>query len=448
MVAAILPSMSSHPSLPRILQVDADSFYVQVARLTDPDGAGRADLLLVGGSAQGRGVVTSASYPARAFGVRSGMATAQALRLCPDAVVVGVPRRACSEKSKAIVRVLERFSPVVEPASIDEMYVDLTGTEELYAGESLEATARRIRATVLAESQIVVSVGGGTTRLVAKLAANRAKPHRTPEAEGIVIVPAGAEADFLKGFELAEIPGVGPRFQQRLHKLGLRSVLDALQYDRATLERWLGERAGTWLYNRIRGQSSSHVERRLHAKSISRDETFPRDIGADDELDRELLRLVDRATSDLRRHRWAARTVTVRIRDHDFKTRQKGKTLPEPVISDRVVASVARRLLELLRAARPVPARLLGVSLSGLTPQDTLDQLTLFDGTGYTHAESERDRALARALDTVRDKFGHDALSRGGRRRGALGDSSRQQTVLPHSSSEAPASADLPLTGP
>ena len=127
---------------PRILQVDADAFYVQVARLTDPDGAGRADLLLVGGTPQGRGVVTSASYGARRFGVTSGMSMAQAIRLCPDAVVVGVPRRACSARSRAIVAVLDRFTPVVEPASIDEMYLDLSGTERLYGGESLADTVR------------------------------------------------------------------------------------------------------------------------------------------------------------------------------------------------------------------------------------------------------------------------------------------------------------------
>ncbi|MBE0594412.1 MAG: DNA polymerase IV, partial [Gemmatimonadales bacterium] len=119
-------------SPPRILQVDADAFYVQVARLLDPDGAGRAEFLLVGGSPQGRGVVTSAAYRARKCGVRSGMPMAQALRLCPHATVVGVPRRECSERSRAIVRVLERFTPVVEPASIDEMYLDLSGTEALY----------------------------------------------------------------------------------------------------------------------------------------------------------------------------------------------------------------------------------------------------------------------------------------------------------------------------
>lgn len=398
--------------MPRILHLDADAFFVQVARLTDPGGAGRADLLLVGGSAEGRGVVTSAAYACRAFGVRSGMPTAQALRLCPQASVVGVPRKACSERSRAIVGVLERFTPVVEPASIDEMYLDLTGTEELYRGESLEETARRIRMTVLDETEVVVSIGGGTTRLVAKLAANRAKPHRDPDANGVIIVPPGKEAEFLTQFNLAEIPGVGPRFQERLLELGLTSVRDALKYDESTLQRWLGERAGAWLFRRVRGEGSARVEPYVRAKSISRDETFARDISSDETLGHELLRLVDRATSDLRRHRWAARTVTVRIRDHDFKTRQKSRTLPEPVISDGRVAVVAKDLLERLRAARPVPARLLGVALSNLMPEESLDQLGLFRQQELG-GESERDRALARAVDQVREKFGRGAVSRG-----------------------------------
>jgi DNA polymerase-4 len=402
----------THPDLtPRILQVDADAFYVQVARLRDPEGAGRAELLLVGGSPQGRGVVTSASYAARKHGARSGMPTAQALRLCPDATVVGVPRRACSDTSRAIVAVLEQFTPVVEPASIDEMYLDLTGTEGLYRGETLEDTARRIRRTVLQQTEIAVSIGGGTTRLVAKLAAKRAKPHRTPEAGGVVVVPPGGEAAFLQGFDLADIPGVGPRFQDRLRALGLVSVRDALRHDLATLQRWLGERAGQWLHRRIRGIDSSPVEHRARAKSISRDETFARDLDRNQDLTRELLRLADRATADLRRHGWAARTITVRIRDHDFTTRQKSLTLKQPVISDRVVASVAKALLERLRKARRVPARLLGVSLASLCLQDEVDQLSLFEEV--EGPETVRDRALARAIDQVREKFGHDAVGRG-----------------------------------
>ena len=286
----------------RILQVDADAFYVQVARLTDPDGAGKAELLLVGGTPQGRGVVTSAAYAARRFGVRSGMPMARALRLCPNATVVGVPRRACSERSRAIVRELERFTPVVEPASIDEMYLDLTGTEELYGGETLEALARRIRRTVFEETEITVSIGGGTNRLVAKLAAGRAKPHRTPEADGVLVVPPGEEGAFLATLDLADIPGIGPRFQDKLARYRLRSVSDALRHERGTLEEWFGRRAGGWLYDRIRGVDRTPIVARARAKSISRDETFSKDIDEDDLLRRELLRLSDRATADLRKH--------------------------------------------------------------------------------------------------------------------------------------------------
>ena len=395
---------------PRILQVDADAFYAQVARLLDPEGAGQAELLLVGGSPQGRGVVTSASYAARKYGARSGMAMATALRLCPGATVVGVPRRACSEKSRAIVSVLEQFTPVVEPASIDEMYLDLTGTEELYANEPLETTARRIRETVLDGTEITVSIGAGTTRLVAKLAAKRAKPHRTPRAEGVVVVPPGREAEFLATFDLADIPGVGPRFQDRLQVFGLVTVRDALKHDEAKLQDWLGERAGAWLYRRIRGIDPTPVEARERAKSISRDETFAKDLDDDRDLTRELLRLADKASSDLRKHGWATRTITVRIRDHDFRNRSKSLTLDEPVIADRVVAQVARALLKQLREKRRVPARLLGVALSKLKPADEVDQLSLFDEEGE---ETGRDRALSRAIDQVREKFGYGAVGRG-----------------------------------
>ena len=399
----------------RILQVDADAFYVQVARLEDPAGAGAADLLLVGGSPSGRGVVTSASYGARRFGVRSGMPMARAVRLCPDALVVGVPRKACSARSRAIVAVLERFTPIVEPASIDEMYLDLSGTERLYHHEPLEATARRVRQTVAAETDIIVSIGGGTNRLVAKLAAGRAKPHRSPEADGILIVPPGEEADFLASFDLADIPGVGPRFQERLAALGLVTVRDTLGHDRSVLERWLGRRAGGWLYERVRGVASAAVDERLGAKSLSRDETFAHDLDDDDDLRRELLRLADRAAADLRQQGYRARTVGVRIRDRDFKDRRASRTLPRPVSTDRAVAETALALLARLRAARPVPARLLSVSLSQLVRADEPDQAGLFDDERVP--ETARDRRLARALDQVHDRYGRRSLERGNRTR-------------------------------
>src|SRR3979411_3142306 len=167
----------------RILLVDADAFFVAVARpagpgarLADPEGAGRAPLLIVGGAPGSRGVVCSASYETRKFGVRSAMPISRALRLCPDAMCVPVPRGACSRKHREIRAVLERYAPVVQAASIDEWYLDLGGTESLYAGMPLDALARRIRDAVLADVGLSVSIGGGTSKLVAKLAVERAKP--------------------------------------------------------------------------------------------------------------------------------------------------------------------------------------------------------------------------------------------------------------------------------
>jgi DNA polymerase-4 len=400
------------PAAPRILQVDADAFYVQVARLVDPDGAGKAQLLLVGGSASGRGVVTSASYGARKFGVRSGMPTAQALRLCPGAMVVGVPRGACGERSRAIVEVLERFTPVVEPASIDEMFLDMSGTEALYGHEPLEATARRIRDAVQQDTSIAVSVGGGTNRLIAKLAAGRAKPHHSPDAHGVIVVPPGEEGAFLATFDLADIPGVGPRFQERLTALGLRTVPDALRHDRTTLRRWLGANPADWLYDKIRGISTAPVHARVRAKSLSRDETFGHDIDDDAALRRELLRLSDRAAADLRSQGYRARTIAVRIRDRDFRDRRAGRTLPAPISADRPIAEVALALLDKLRRARRIPARLLSVSLSQLTHEPTLVQSALFAEDAPDRLETDRDRRLSKALDTLRDRFGRDAVDR------------------------------------
>ena len=399
---------------PRILQVDADAFFVQVARLIDPDGAGKVELLLVGGSPTGRGVVTSAAYGVRRFGVRSGMPMARALRLCPNATVVGVPRRECSERSRAIVRVLERFTPVVEPASIDEMYLDLTGTEALYRHEQLESLARRIREEVWREAAITVSIGGGTNRLVAKLAAGRAKPHRTPDANGVVIVPPGGEAEFLATFDLGDIPGVGPRFVERLARYRMATVRDALARDRNTLEEWFGRRAGGWLFDRIRGIDATPIVGRAAAKSLSRDETFPEDIDDDAELRRELLQLSDRAAADLPSHGYTARTISVRIRDKDFRDRRASRTLPTPVTTDRVIFEVACGLLAKLRRARSVPARLLSVSLSHIGAAETDDQLGLFDAAEPSPLETERDLKLARAIDTARGRFGPGAVKRGG----------------------------------
>lgn len=399
----------------RLLLVDCDQFFVQCARLADPEGAGRAELLLVGGGADQRGVVTSASYPTRRFGVRSGMPTAQALRLCPDALVVPVPRALCEAKSREVREVLRRFTPVVEAASIDEAYLDLTGTEALYRGEPLEATARRIQDAVREETGIAVSIGGGATRVVAKLAAGLAKP------AGVRIVPPGGEAEFMRAFDLSDIPGVGPVFTSELRALGLRTVVDALRLDEATLAEQLGPRRGPWLYRRIRGMDSDVVDADAPVKSVSREETFVRDIERDDELETELLALATRLAADLRRRGLRARTLTVKLRDADFRTRQASRTVPEPLDTDRAVYALARELLAKLRAARRTGARLLGIAASGFGEAPAGRQLDLFGagggaagGGGDSGAgDQDRDRTLARAVDDLRAKFGPDAVKPG-----------------------------------
>jgi DNA polymerase-4 len=402
-------SMSTLPAPPRrILLADADAFYVAVARMVDPEGAGKAPLLIVGGSRESRGVVCSASYETRKFGVRSAMPISRALRLCPEAMCVPVPRKACSERSHEIRTVLERFAPIVEGASIDEWYLDLGGTEGVYHSEPLEVTAHRIRDAVRAATSLSVSIGGGTNKLIAKLAVERAKP--SSGNDGVHIVEQGTEAEFLRTLMLAEIPLVGPKFQQRLAALGMTKVTDVLQYNVPTLQSWLGKREAEWLWDRVHGISDSDVDPGGEAKSISRDETFAEDLSDDRDLERELVALLTRAAFDLRSDGLAARTITVRIRDNDFRTRSARRTLAEPVVSDRVLLRAARELLTKLRAARRVPARLLGVALSSLGEDPEADQLALFELSSDPNAETDRDRVLARAVDRVREKYGAKSM--------------------------------------
>lgn len=383
----------------RILLADADAFYVAVARAVDPAGAGRATLLIVGGSRDSRGVVCSASYEARKFGVRSAMPIARALRLCPGATCVPVPFKACGRKSAEIRAVLLRYAPIVEGASVDEWYLDLTGTEGVYHHEPLAATAERIRAGVREATGLTLSIGGGANKLIAKMAVARAKP------DGVLIVDEGGEESFLRSCTLAEIPLVGPKFQARLAARGLITIEDLLRQDLATLKRWMSDREATWLWNRAHGVDEDRVAHRGVNRSISRDETFGKDLEDDRDLERELLRLVTRAAADLRGDGLTARTVAVRLRDWDFRTRGAQRTLGEPVASDRVILRLAHELLATLRTARRVPARLVGVRLSHLMPARAADQLDLL-----TTMETERDRGLARAIDRVRGKFGTKSI--------------------------------------
>jgi len=395
------------PGQPRLLLADCDQMFVAVARLVDPDGAGKAPLLVVGGTIESRGVVCSASYEVRAFGVRSGMSIAQAARLCPRATFVPVPRHACGKKSREVAAVLDEWAPRVEAASIDEFYLDLSGTEGVYRNAPLEATARQIRGDVLRRTGMTLSIGGGTNRLVAKLAAERAKPRPGSGGTGVLIVDPGQEGEFLATHQLAEIPGVGPRLTAKLRTFGLVSVRDALPVAQRDFERWLGPRTGAWLFDRVRGRAGAGVEPAGEAKSMSREETFARDLSTDADLEAELLRLTTRLAAELRAEGLQARCLTLKLRDFDFSTRQASRTLPEPIDTDRATFAVARELLAGLRRKRRVPARLIGVGFTRFESAEANAQLSLLDPAGSATA---RDRAVSAAVDRVNAKFGRDAL--------------------------------------
>ena len=405
----------------RILLVDADAFFVAVARQEDPEGAGQATLLIVGGRPGSRGVVCSASYECRAYGVRSAMPIARALKLCPQATCVPVPRGACSARSKEIQQVLATFAPIVQASSIDEWYCDMGGTEALYGHESLEATAHRIRDAVFAATGLTVSIGAGTSRLVAKMAVELAKPKPGTGATGVRCVPPGSEADFLAPFRLADLPMVGPRFSATLERMGLDTIADAQQWKVSDLQSRLGERAGAWLDDRVRGIDDSVVTPREAQKQVSREETFGRDLHDDDLIERELLRLAVRVSTDLRRQGLRARTVTVKLKDADFKTRSAQRTLAHPIESEKSVITAARVLYRALRGKRRVGVRLLGIGLSHFDDDVAAAgtgpavQLGFFAAPPAPPAEGEpvenaKDRALTRALDRIRDRYGRTAI--------------------------------------
>jgi DNA polymerase-4 len=322
---------------------------------------------------------------------------------------VPVPGKACGIKSKEIRAVLQKFTPVVEGASVDEWYLDMAGTEAVYRNEALRDTAHRIRSAVKNETGMSISIGGGTNKLVAKMAVERAKPKPGTTGDGVHIVTPGAEAEFLRTFNLADIPMVGPKFQAKLVALGMVTVPDLLKYDIIALRRMLGTNAAEWLWDRAHGIAGSVVEGHGDQKSMSRDETFPIDLSTDEDLERELLGLVTKAAWDLRQSGFTARTITVKLRDRDFKTRSARRTLEKPVVADRVIMETAKELLQKLRRARRVPARLIGVALSSLAEDVDADQLNLFQADDQ-RLQTDRDVAIARTVDKVRKKFGSKGI--------------------------------------
>lgn len=400
---AALP-MSDRPAR-RILHVDVDAMFVQCAVMADPAALAGEPLILVGGRPDQRGVVASASYGCRAFGVRSAMPMATALRLCPDAVVVPTPRGMVRAKSRELARVLEGWAPVVAMASVDEAYLDLSGTEALYHHEPLADTARRIQREARERTGLDVSIGGGSNRLVAKLATSFAKPR------GVFVVPAGEEEEFVGRLRVGDLIGVGPALEEDLRRRGVTSIEALRRLELSTLQGWYGEDRARWLWRRCRGIDTTPVEEEGAARSVSSETTFPRDLEALEALEEALLAQVVAAAGALRRKGLYARTITVKLRDRDFRDRSRSRTLREAVQTERAIYGAARDLLRDLRERSATPVRLIGVALTSLSEAGESAQGVLLPVA--PPVESERDRALARAADRLRAKFGSAALRPG-----------------------------------
>ena len=381
----------------RIIHVDLDAFFVEVCRQRRPELRG-VDLLVVGGRRDQRGVVQSASYGARRFGVKAGMPIAQAVRLCPDAMFVQGTFAHYREASRKVRSILERYSPVVAMVSLDEAYLDFAGTERLYP-VSLLPVGESVRDAVQQEAELDCSVGIGPNRMIAKLASDAAKPR------GLMEVRAGWEEGFMAGLPLKALPGVGPRTAERLARVGLVDVHQVQTRSLDQLEALLGDDAKALKF-RAHGHGGTVLRPADIPKSISRETTLSRDSADAAELERLLAWLMARVASQLRDQRLTARVVTLKLRHDDFHTVTRRITLPQPTDLDGELTAAARRLFrdafgDARRAGRGI--RLLGVAATGLTSSVSAD---LFEAP-----ERARQRQLTDAVDRVRRKFGFDSVT-------------------------------------
>lgn len=378
-----------------ILHGDLDAFYASVEQRDHPELRGRP--VIVGGLAHERGVVSAASYEARAFGVRSAMPLRMAARLCPDGVFVrGDPDRYL-EASDAVMALFEEHTPLVQPISLDEAFLDVSGSAHLFGGPV--AVARRLKAAVRERLRLVLSVGVASNKLCAKIASDLRKP------DGLVTVDPGSEAAFLAPLPLQRLWGVGPRTREVLESWGMRTIGDLAAFETAALEARFGEH-GAAIHERALGIDDDTVVPQEAAKSIGHEHTFDVDTLDQAQIERMLLRLAEGVGKRMRAASVRGRTIAIKLRVAPFETRTRQRTLGEPTDEDLAIFRVARSLLrDALREDRErglvSPVRLIGVHASGLVAGA---QLGLFDAA--------RASRLNAALDAVRSRFGDDALDR------------------------------------
>lgn len=400
---------------PAILHVDMNAFYASVEVLEDPSLAGKP--LIVGGSGD-RGVVASCSYEARAYGIRSAMPSARARRLCPQAVFVDGDHRRYAEYSRRIHDVFTTFTPLVEGVALDEAYLDVAGAHRLFGpGPQI---AQAVRCRVREEVGLDCSVGVGTSKLVAKLASKAAKPRSSLGAldpgPGVVVVGAGDELDFLRPMPAPALPGVGPRTEARLRRVGVTTVGDLAALPVEALVVALGSALGRQLHDLAWARDDRRVEPERAAKSLGHEETYAHDLVEREDVRREVVRLADAVATRLRSSSLAGRTVVVKVRFHDHATITRSYTAPLVVDTAPELARVAMGLLDGVDVGPGV--RLLGVSVSNLVA-GAARQLSFDEASNPGWAETSR------AVDEVRSRFGDAAVGPA-----ALLDEGKQRVVV------------------
>lgn len=376
-----------------ILHIDMDAFFASVEQLDNPDLRGKP--VAVGGNSD-RGVVSAASYEVRKYGVRSAMSVVKARQLCPDIILVPGRMKRYKEISALAMGVLQEFSPTVEKASVDEAYLDGTGLERLFG--PIDALGSQIKKRMQEVTGLTCSVGAAPVRFLAKIASDMNKP------DGMFIVYPNEVESFLHTLPVKKIPGVGSKLLQILKRYRVTTCGDILKHDRAFWEERLGKYGGA-LHDRARGIDPNGVVTATAAKSCSAENTFSEDTNNRETLTQWLLAQSERVGSDLRRHQYKGRTITLKVKFADFKQITRSKTLPARTDNTTVIFETACELLGQLELRRAV--RLIGVGVSNF--EGKTRQITLFEDAPEIQEQTSE---LDRAVDAVRKKFGSGAVTR------------------------------------
>ena len=389
---------------PAVGLLDLDAFFASVEQLDHPEWRGRP--VIVGGSADRRGVVSTASYEARRFGVHSAMPSATARRLCPDAIWTQGRFDRYREMSARVMGILGEETPLVEQVSIDEAFFDVTPGR--FSRESPVAICRRVQ-TRVAELGVTCSIGLGANKTVAKIASEREKPR------GLTVVPPGTERAFLAPLPVGAMSGVGPATEGRLRRMGIRTLGELSRADVRALEREFGV-LGPRMAVRAAGRERSRVAEAAapdDVKSVSNERTFSSDLTEREEIEAAILHVAAVVGRRLRRKGLKGRTVTLKLKYDVGHGHTAQRSLPAPTDDERVFGRAAAALLDEVWA-QGMPARLVGVGVSGFDGSRAEQQLSLFDEPGEGAAGAARDlSALGRVTDAVRDRFGDSAVGYG-----------------------------------